>query len=67
MPELVQPIVYSLPLSSVVSSLREIANDGASLFSFSTSTIGLSLTKVLIDVFKRFPEFNKAKKIVPKC
>jgi ABC-2 type transport system permease protein len=41
MPELVQPIVYSLPLSSVVSSLREIANDGASLFSFSTSTIGL--------------------------
>ena len=41
MPELVQPIVYSLPLSSVVSSLREIVNDGASLFTFSTSTIGL--------------------------
>ena len=38
---LVQPIVYALPVSSVVSSLRESANDGASLFSFSTSTIGL--------------------------
>jgi ABC-type multidrug transport system permease subunit len=41
MPEIVQPIVYSLPLSSVVSSLREIANDGVSFMAFSTSTIGV--------------------------
>ena len=41
MPEVVQPIVYSLPLSSVVSSLREIANDGVSFMAFSTSTIGV--------------------------
>ena len=41
MPEFVQPIVYSLPLSSVVSSLREIANDGASFISLSYSTAGV--------------------------
>ena len=41
MPEMVQPVVYSLPLSSVVSSLREIANDGASFLSLSSSTIGI--------------------------
>ena len=41
MPEIVQPIVYSLPLSSVVSSLREIANDGVSFMALSTSTIGV--------------------------
>ena len=41
MPEFVQPIVYSLPLSSVVSSLREIANDGASFISLSYSTAGI--------------------------
>ena len=41
MPEVVQPIVYSLPLSSVVSSLREIANDGVSFMALSTSTIGV--------------------------
>ena len=41
MPEFVQPIVYSLPLSSVVSSLREIANDGANFISLSYSTAGV--------------------------
>ena len=41
MPEIIQPIVYSLPLSSIVSALREIANDGSSFFSLTNSTIGI--------------------------
>ena len=41
MPEIIQPIVYSLPLSSIVSALRGIANDGSSFFSLTNSTIGI--------------------------
>ncbi|MFL2706832.1 MAG: ABC transporter permease [Gammaproteobacteria bacterium] len=47
MPEVIQPIVYSLPLSSVVSSLREIANDGASFLSMSYSTAGLLIWVII--------------------
>ena len=47
MPGIVQPIVYSLPLSSVVASLREIANDGSSFFLFSNPTIGVLLWVIL--------------------
>ena len=47
MPEMVQPLVYSLPLSSVVSSLREIANDGASFFLLSNSTLGVLIWVII--------------------
>jgi len=47
MPEMVQPLVYSLPLSSVVTSLREIANDGASFFMLSNSTLGVLIWVVI--------------------
>ena len=50
MPESIQPLVYSLPLSSIVSSLRGIANDGASFFVFSNSTVGI-LIWVMIAFF----------------
>ena len=50
MPEYIQPIVYSLPLSSLASSLRDIANDGASFFSLSYPTFGV-LIWVLIAFF----------------
>ena len=47
MPEIVQPIVYSLPLSSVVASLREIANDGSSFFLFSNPMMGVLLWVII--------------------
>ncbi|MDC0546101.1 ABC transporter permease [Gammaproteobacteria bacterium] len=50
MPEYIQPIVYSLPLSSLASALRDIANDGASFFSLSYPTFGV-LIWVLIAFF----------------
>jgi hypothetical protein len=52
MPEMVsQPLVYSLPLSSVVPQLkRDIANDGASLFTLSYPTLGV-LVWVLVAFF----------------
>jgi len=39
--ELLQPIAHALPLSVIVSGLRGISNDGASLLSFNLTTIGI--------------------------
>ncbi|MDG2020087.1 MAG: ABC transporter permease [SAR86 cluster bacterium] len=47
MPEIIQPIVYALPLSSLASALRDIANDGVSLFTVSYSTIGILIWVVI--------------------
>jgi len=41
MPEIIHPIAYALPLSSVVTVLRDVANDGATLFTFNYSTLGI--------------------------
>ena len=41
MPEIVQPIVSALPLSVVVTGLRDIANDGVSLFSLNGTALGI--------------------------
>jgi ABC-2 type transport system permease protein len=50
MPEFIQPLIYSLPLSSLSSALRDIANDGASLFTLSYPTLGV-LVWVLVAFF----------------
>ncbi|MDA9371336.1 ABC transporter permease [Gammaproteobacteria bacterium] len=39
--ELLQPIAHALPLSVIVSGLRGISNNGASLLSFNLTTIGI--------------------------
>ena len=47
MPDLIQPLASALPLSFVVTGLRDIANDGASLLVINYTTIGLILWMVL--------------------
>jgi ABC-type multidrug transport system permease subunit len=39
--ELLQPIAQALPLSVVVSGLRGISNDGASLLALNSTALGL--------------------------
>ena len=41
LPEIIQPIAEFLPLSVIASSLRGIANDGLSLFSFDLNLLGV--------------------------
>jgi len=45
--ELLQPIAHSLPLSVIVSGLRGISNDGASLLTFDATTIGIVIWMVV--------------------
>jgi len=47
MPEIVQPIVSALPLSVVVTGLRDIANDGVSLFSLNGTALGIFIWMIL--------------------
>ena len=47
MPEWIQPIAFVLPLSFVSTSMREIANNGASLFAIAPSLIGITVWLVL--------------------
>ena len=47
MPDLIQPLASALPLSFVVTALRDIANDGASLLVINHTTIGLILWMAL--------------------
>jgi|TARA_B110000438_G_scaffold60865_1_gene61080 ABC-2 type transport system permease protein len=47
MPDLIQPLASALPLSFVVTGLRDIANDGASLLVINHTTIGLILWMAL--------------------
>ena len=41
MHEFLQPIAHALPLSFVATGLRDIANDGAPLLAFNTTSLGL--------------------------
>lgn len=43
MPALLQPIAHVLPLSSISTGMREIANNGASLLEITPSLIGIAL------------------------
>ena len=47
MPELIQPIAKILPLSFVSTAMREIANNGASLFAIMPSLIGIAVWFVI--------------------
>jgi len=47
MPEFIQPIAAALPLSFVATGLRDIANEGASLFAITPSLIGMAVWFVL--------------------
>jgi hypothetical protein len=43
MHEFIQPIAHVLPLSVVVSGLRNITNDGMSLLTLNATTIGVGI------------------------
>lgn len=47
MPELIQPIAYVLPLSFVATGMRDIANEGASLFAITPSLMGIAVWFVI--------------------
>ena len=47
LPEIIQPIAEFLPLSVIASSLRGIANDGLSLFSFDLNLLGVVVWLIL--------------------
>lgn len=47
MPELIQPLAHSLPLSVIVTGLRDVANDGASLFALNSTTLGIGCWMIL--------------------
>lgn len=47
MPELIQPIAQILPLSFVSTSMRDIANEGASLLAIGPSLIGIAVWFVI--------------------
>jgi ABC-2 type transport system permease protein len=47
LPEIIQPIAYTLPLSVVASGLRDIANEGLSLLMFNLNSLGLILWIIL--------------------
>ena len=47
MPEIVQPFAHALPLSVIATGLRDIANDGASLLIFNTTTLGIIIWMIL--------------------
>ncbi|HIE49280.1 MAG TPA: ABC transporter permease [Gammaproteobacteria bacterium] len=47
MPELIQPLAHALPLSFIVTGLRDVANDGASLFALNSTTLGIGCWMIL--------------------
>lgn len=47
MPELIQPLAHALPLSVIVTGLRDVANDGASLFALNSTTLGIGCWMIL--------------------
>ena len=47
MPQLIQPLAHALPLSVITSGLRDIANDGASLLTLNTTTLGIGIWIIL--------------------
>ena len=47
MPELIQPLAHALPLSVIVTGLRAVANDGASLFALNSTTLGIGCWMIL--------------------
>ncbi len=47
MPVLMQPIAYALPLSAIATGLRDIANDGASLLTLNTTSLGVGIWIIL--------------------
>jgi ABC-type multidrug transport system permease subunit len=61
LPTIIQPIANTLPLSVLASGLRDIANDGISLFTINGTLIG-----VLLWIFISFllaTQFFKWKKV----
>ena len=50
LPALIQPIAQALPLSVIASSMRDIANDGISLFTINFNLIGI-LAWMIISFF----------------
>ena len=47
LPEILQPTAHILPLSVIASSIRDIANDGATLISFDLNFLGIILWMVI--------------------
>jgi ABC-2 type transport system permease protein len=47
MPDLLQPIASALPLSVIVTGLRDVANDGVSLFAFNSTALGIGCWMIL--------------------
>ena len=47
MPEIIQPFAHALPLSVIATGLRDIVNDGASLLTLNTTTLGIVVWMIL--------------------
>ena len=47
MPDLLQPFASALPLSVIVTGLRDVANDGVSLFAFNSTALGIGCWMIL--------------------